>query len=243
MSFSTNINRNKRNLLIYNNSISYLTIFDRNNDFVINRALTYNNKEQKRKKRFVANKYNNAHLNNCTIIKAKNKCHSNLKNSEKFLKTIKIFDDINNNNFNIDIKTIEHYNYNRNKNKKILKRYNTFKNLNNNKNYQVNKPPLKLKSELFHIDRKFLKEISPINKFISINKMVNEYKNKYKKKLDDKENNFYININLVKERKNKKKLVTFNYNSFNHKFSRNNDINKNERKGNFFYSNFETSKF
>ena len=232
MSYSSKTNHNIRNLLIYNQTLSYLNDLSKNSDQTMNTSIKNKKQDKSSNTFYVKPKYkqNLLNLNDCSIVKAKNTYKLNF--SQKILKKIKVFDEINNfntnlnnNNFNdIDLKTIENFNFN--KKRKNMKRYNTFKNLNNN-TYMINKPPLKLKNELFQFDKKFMKEISPINKFININKMVNEYRKKHKKKFSNKEKDFYISLNSIREKNNKKKYDHFNSNNFNKKFFTNINIIKN----------------
>ena len=139
-------------------------------------------------------------------------------NKHKNLNEIKIFDDmsilntINNiNKGKITSKTIEYINFS---NKyKIFKRSNTYQGIKQKDSYSIEKFN-QLKNEFFKLDKNFLKEISPTNKFIQINKKLNEYK----KGLKERKENFYFNINFINDNRQKmeiKKLNYFNKNKYN----------------------------
>ena len=116
---------------------------------------------------------------NISGVKPKNK-YEMVKN-EKHLRQIRIFDEINNftnlkNNLDkINFKTIGNFNHNNNK-MRTLKKYNSFKGFNKGKIHILNKKPIELNNELFKFDKKFLREISPINNFINMNKKIDESK-------------------------------------------------------------------
>ena len=191
----------------------------------INKTLINTRKAIKRNKTTLSIKntspFHCFHTKNISVIKSKNKY--NIDKNEKYLNQIKIFDEINNfdnlnKNFDkINFKTLEHYNNNNNNNKRrrTLKKYNSFNGFKKGKIHIFNKEPLPLKSELFNFDKKFFREISPINNFINLNKKVNENKKKY---IENNKDNFYFNINSTRDKNDKTKNLTFKYYNSNKKF-------------------------
>ena len=77
-------------------------------------------------------------------------------------------------------------------------RHGTFKRFNKVNLGVLNKPPLTLDNELFKLDKNFLREISPINNFIIVNKKKNDYLKKKKRELMDIKDSFYFDINILK---------------------------------------------
>ena len=154
-----------------------------------------------------------------SAVKPNNK-YEMIKN-EKHLRQIKIFDEINNltnlkNNLEkINFKTIDNFNHCKNINIRTLKKYNSFKGFNKGKIHILNKKPIEFNNELFKFDKKFLKEISPINNFININKKIDECKKEKKRKfIENKKDNFYFDINSIRDKNGKRKKFNFkHYNS------------------------------
>ena len=149
-------------------------------------------------------------------IKSKNNYDKN--KLTKNLNKIKILFEINKlNNKKEELKTNEPTNFNSNKKIENLRRNNTFQRLNKvNATSLLNKPPRVLGNNLFTLDKDFIKEISPINNFINLNKKINEYKKKNIRKIEY----FYCNKNFKKIKneifkydicnKNKNKYITKN---------------------------------
>ena len=185
---------------------------------------------------------------NISVVKSKNKYE--MPKNKKFLRQIKIFDEINNfinlndNLEKINFKTIEHFN-NNNKKIRTLKKYNSFKGFNKGKIFLLNKKPLDLKNELFQLDKKFFREISPINNFINNNKKIDEYKEKNKRKfVENRKDDFYFDINSIRDKNEKLKNFTFKHYNSNKKFLYPKKINEK-----FFFnkmpsqSNYNAHKF
>ena len=219
------LNQKIKNVLILNDIHHNYKDSSRNNKYniVFNNSIINTSQKIKRGNITIPirriNPFHSFHMRNMNTIKAKNNFNYNINKTQKHLKKLKIFDDINNfkninnNNFNeTNLKTIEYLNYN--KKRKTFKRYNTFKNLNREQKIMANKPPIILKNELFKLDRNFLREISPINNFININKKINEYKKENKRKLmaEDRKDSFYSKTNAIKD--TNEKTINFKYFDF-----------------------------
>ena len=202
---STCFNHKIKNLLLHNKTQNYIKDISRNNHtYDLNKSIITSFTQKKRR-------------DNSTIpIRGINSYYKN--RTYKNLNKIKVFDElnkmnnINNDNFNqVTLKTIEYLNYN--KKRKIFIRNNSFKRLNKVNAYALNKPPIALKNDLYNLDKKFLKEISPINNFIIVNMKKNEYLKEKRKESSKNEDSFYLGINLLKNRKKQKiKHTIFNYN-------------------------------
>jgi hypothetical protein len=191
-----NIFKNKlRNLLLSNyvNTTNKITL---NNDSTINKAFINTHRKIHKDNNILPingiSPFRNLTSKNYDTIKP-NKNYDKNKLT-KNLSKIKILIEINKlNNKKEDLKTIEPINFNHNKKIKNFRRNNTFQKLNKeNSTSLLNKPPRFLGNALFTLDKDFIKEISPINNFINVNKKVNEYKKRNTEKTD----NFYCNQNM-----------------------------------------------
>ena len=215
----------------YNNKIFYRNNFN----LTLSNTLSYTKQKLKRNNTITSIKYTSPSsiTKKISAIKPKNKYYYALGKNQKSIKQIKIFDEINNysnlnKNFDkINFKTIEYMNNERRK--KTLKKYNYFKSINNNKKHITNKPPTTLKNELYKLDRNFLREISPINNFITINKKVNKFKKENKRILLENKDNFYFNVNSIRDKNKENKILNCNFsdNYNNKKFIYPNKNNKN----------------
>ena len=203
-----NIFKNKlRNLLLYNyiNINNKITI---NNDSAISKALINTHRKIHIDNNILPingiSPFRNLTSKNFDTIQPKRDYDKNklIKNRNK----MKILIEINKlNNKKEELKTIEPINFNHNKKIKNLRRNNTFQKLNKeNATSLLNKPPRFLGNVLFTLDKDFIKEISPINNFINVNKKVNEYK----KRNTEKNDNFYYNQKTINNK-------VFNYDIFN----------------------------
>ena len=196
-------------------------IFYRNNfTLTLSNTLSYTKQKLKRNNTITSIKYTSpcSTKKNEGAIKPKNKYYYAFGKNKESLKQIKIFDEINNfsnlnKNFDkINFKTIEYLNSERRK--KTLKKYNSFKSINNNKKHITNKPPVILKNELYKLDRNFLREISPINNFMTVNKKVNKFKKENKRILLENQDNFYFNVNSIRDKNKEKKILNYNNKKF-----------------------------
>ena len=249
MSLNT-FNEKLKNVLFLNTIHRNYKDISRNNNYnqTLNKSIISTNKKIKRDNITIPlrriSTYHTLNSPKLNSIKTKNDYNYNTYIFQKNIKNIEIFDDINNfknlnnNNKNNYSNTIEYLNDN--KKRKIFKRYNSFnfKNINKGKKLRVNIPQLTLKNELYKLDKDFLREISPINNFIYINKMVNEYKKENKRKIIDKKDNFYF---LVNSSKDKNKKTNFKYFDYNKKFAyQNKNHNKLFQKRMPSFSNLKT---
>lgn len=207
---SKNITRNNFELKLNNTLINTSRKIKRNNTSI---SITY------------ISPFHYFHSKKLSRIKSINKYDIQINKKEKNLRQIKIFDEINNfrnmnnnNNFDkINFKTIEYFN--KYKRRNSLKRYNSFKGLNNKEKIHIlNKAPKTLKNELYKVDKNFLKGISPIENFINMNKRINEYKKEKKGIFMEKQDNFYFDINSIREKNKKKKNLKFKYSESNKKY-------------------------
>ena len=207
---SPNIFKNKlRNLLLYNyiNTTNKITL---NNDSTISKALMNTHRKIHKDNNILPingiSPFRNLTSKNFNTIKPTKNYDKN--KLTKNLNKIKILIEINKINYKKEeLKTIEPFNFSHNKKIKNLRRNNTFQKLyKENSTSLLNKPPRFLGNVLFSLDKDFIKEISPINNFINVNKKVNEYK----KRNSEKNDNFYCNRNM-KTINNK----TFKYDFFN----------------------------
>jgi hypothetical protein len=219
---STCFNHKIKNLLLHNKTQNYIKDISRNNHtYDLNKSIITSFTQKKRRdNRTIPIRGINSYMyfapKESSTIKVKNEYNKN--RTYKNLNKIKVFDElnkmnnINNDNFNqVTLKTIEYLNYN--KKRKIFIRNNSFKRLNKVNAYALNKPPIALKNDLYNLDKKFLKEISPINNFIIVNMKKNEYLKEKRKESSKNEDSFYLGINLLKNRKKQKiKHTIFNYN-------------------------------
>lgn len=227
---SKNFNNKIKNILLYNNSHKNIKDSSRNSlnyDLILNKSIINTSQKIKRDNSTIQIKgispYECFHSKNLSKIKLRN--NSNKNNTYKNLSKMKIYDELNtinhiNNmkdtNFNkMTLKTIEYMNHSKNKKRKILKRNNTFKRFSKGNIGILNKPPLTLDSELFKLDKNFLREISPINNFIIVNKKKNEYLKKKKRELMDIKDSFYFDINILKDKNKTIKTTDFNYTIWN----------------------------
>ena len=221
---STCFNHKIKNLLLHNKTQNYIKDISRNNHtYDLNTSIITSFTQKKRGDNSIIpirgiNSYMYFGPKESSTIKVKNE-YNNKNRTYKNLNKIKLIDElnkmnnINNGNFNqVTLKTIEYLNYN--KKRKIFIRNNSFKGLNKTKAYALNKPPIALKNDLYNLDKKFLKEISPINNFIIVNMKKNEYLKEKRKESSKNEDSFYLGINLLKNKKMQKiKHTRFNYNS------------------------------
>ena len=227
---SKNFNNKIKNILLYNNSHKNIKDSSRNSlnyDLILNKSIINTSQKIKRDNSTIQIKgispYECFHSKNLSKIKLRNSSNNN--NTYKNLSKMKIYDELNtinhiNNmkdtNFNkMTLKTIEYMNHSKNKKRKILKRNNTFKRFSKGNIGILNKPPLTLDSELFKLDKNFLREISPINNFIIVNKKKNEYLKKKKRELMDIKDSFYFDINILKDKNKTIKNTDFNYTIWN----------------------------
>lgn len=224
---SNSFNQKIKHLLLHNNSQNYIkdvsrntNIYELNESFKNFKTIKNTTTKKPRENKTIPIRNNiNSYLyiptKESSTIKVKNEYNKN--RTYKNLNRIKIFDylnkmnNINNENFNqITLKTIEYLNYN--KKRKIFMRNNSCKKINKVNIYALNKPPIALKNDLYNLDKKFLKEISPINNFIIVNMKKNEYLKEKKKENLENEDSFYFGINLMDNKNKKIKHSIFNYN-------------------------------
>jgi hypothetical protein len=213
-----NIFKNKLRNILLSNYINTTNKNTLNNDSTISKALINTHRRIHKDNNILPitgiSPFRNLTSKNFDTIKPKKNYDKNklTKNRNK----MKILNEINKlNKKKEELKTIETINFSHNKKIKNFRRNNTFQKLNKeNATSLLNKPPRFLGNVLFTLDKEFIKEISPINNFINVNKKVNEYKKRNTEKTD----NFYCNQNMKTINNKVFKYDIFNKNKNKYKY-------------------------